>query len=238
MMSRPNDGIMSHYMTNQNNKSGSCVPIIAAIITALGVIAAALISQEKITGFFWENLATKTSSISAHIDQSGVSAGQDLLSFEKGENIAGWGDMDTGDVMKGFLTFHLGDIPAKAEISDAKLNIRCNVQGNPENFEEMLIMEYQYGTYEKEDFANAVENNAAGHIYYLNPKVVVDLCNKEGLFSISGNRLTQLIQERLSNEWVQFVIYGKGQTTLSNQSIDAVNFVGRPILVIHYHEIQ
>jgi len=220
------------------DKTKSSVYLIATIITALATITAAVLSNDKIADAILEAFRkTDTITIAATPLHTGVSiyaAGDYLLNFSEVSRMAGIGDTETDNITKFFITFHLRDIPSSAELISAEIRIPCDVEGTPELLGPLILREYTFGTYDQTNFNGVPESNWG--VRWQNTAGVVAICKSEGILTLfSQNDLTELVQQKLESDWIQFVLYIDSDLIIPNQSIDAIVLTGLPVLILEYY---
>jgi len=212
------------------------VYILAAIISAVAVIIAAILSHDKVIEVFLRAVGTKTIKIHASPDFSGASiylAGDDMLTFAEANRIAGVGDTETDQLTKSFFSFYLGDVPPDADISEAEIRILCDVVGSPEPLGRLVLREYGFGTYSQLAFYGAPSGNWG--VGWRETDKAVAACKYSNHLLVSGNSLVDIVQQRLSARWIQFVFYFEGDLIIPNQSIDAIVLTDTPVLTLKYY---
>lgn len=220
-----------------NDKPKSSVYILTAVISAIAVIIAAVLSHESVIREILRMVRTKTVTIHASSEFSGASiylAGDDMLTFLEARKIVAVGDTDADQLTKGFLSFYLGEIPVDAEIIAAEIKIPCNVEGSPELLGTLTLQEYAFGRYSQAIFYGVPSNNWA--VEWTNTASTVNVCRSMGSLAVSGNALAKIVHQRLASGWIQFVLYFKGDLIIPDQNIDAIVLTTPPVLVLRYQQ--
>lgn len=227
---------------NMEDKAPQTKPliyIITAIISALAIIAAALLSNDTVVSLLLRGLRTKTINISADQFSSGTAAylsGNDMLTFEAYKSIVGPGDTTEDQLLRSFFSFYLGDVPKDAVLVEARLNIPYGIEGYPENLGALTLREYGFGQYGQEAFYG-IPTSGWSAVWSNGAKLTANCRNQSscGTLTTHNEELQELIQTAVPKRWVQFAFYFDSNVVIPDQKMDSVILAGLPQLVLKYY---